>query len=82
MNLLLKLDEFFQKLMTGENLDKKSPLLEIRRIVLSKKGKNPVEMPDLIFALISVWNASRKGKSYDVGRINEAPRGTAFPKII
>lgn len=78
-----KADDFFLRLMTGENLEKNSPLLEIRRIVLNKIGsRNNVAMQDLIFALISVWNASRKGKAYDVGRINEAPRGSALPKII
>lgn len=78
-----KADDFFQRLMTGENLEKNSPLLEIRRIVLNKIGtRNNIAMTDLIFALISVWNAIRKGKSYDVGRINEAPRGAVLPKII
>ena len=78
-----KADDFFLRLMTGENLEKNSPLLEIRRIVLNKIGtRNNVAMTDLIFALISVWNASRKGKAYDVGRINEAPRGKELPKII
>jgi len=78
-----KADEFFLRLMTGENLEKNSPLLEIRRIVLNKIGtRNNIAMTDLIFALISVWNASRKGSSYDVGRINEAPRGSSLPKII
>ena len=78
-----KADDFFLRLMTGENLEKNSPLLEIRRIVLNKIGtRNNVIMTDLIYALISVWNASRKGKSYDVGRINEAPRGKELPKII
>ena len=69
--------------MTGENLEKNSPLLEIRRIVQNKTGtKNYVPITDLIFALISVWNASRKGQSYDVGRMNEAPKGKELPKII
>lgn len=78
-----KADDFFLRLMTGENLEKNSSLLEIRRIVLNKIGtRNNIAMPDLIFALISVWNASRKGKSYDVGRINQAPRGKELPKII
>lgn len=78
-----KADDFFLRLMTGENLEKNSPLLEIRRIVLNKIGsRNNVAITDLIYALISVWNASRKGKSYDVGRINEAPRGNVLPKII
>lgn len=78
-----KADDFFLRLMTGENLEKNSPLLEIRRIVLNKIGtRNNIAMVDLIFALVSVWNASRKGKSYDVGRINEAPRGGMLPKII
>jgi len=78
-----KADEFFLRLMTGENLEKNSPLLEIRRIVLNKIGtRNNVSMTDLIFTLISVWNASRKGNNYDVGRINEAPRGSVLPKII
>lgn len=78
-----KADDFFLRLMTGENLEKNSPLLEIRRIVLNKIGtRNNVAMTDLIFALISVWNASRKGKFYDVGRINESPRGGTLPKII
>ena len=78
-----KADDFFLRLMTGENLEKNSPLLEIRRIVLNKIGtRNNIAITDLIFALISVWNASRKGNSYDVGRINEAPRGSVLPKII
>jgi len=78
-----KADDFFLRLMTGENLEKNSPLLEIRRVVLNKIGsRNNISMTDLVFALISVWNANRKGKSYDVGRINEAPRGKALPKII
>jgi len=78
-----KADDFFLRLMTGENLEKNSPLLEIRRIVLNKIGtRNNIAMPDLIYALISVWNASRKGKAYDVGRINEAQPRAALPKII
>ena len=78
-----KADEFFRKLMTGEDLEKNSPLLEIRRIVLNKIGtRTNIGVTDLIFALVSVWNANRKGESYNVGRMNDSPRGKELPKIL
>jgi hypothetical protein len=72
-------DEFFDKLILGENLGKGAMLLKLRNVFLTDMiSKKKMNNTDKLAMCIKVWNATREGKTIkQLKYIN----GENFPKI-
>lgn len=69
-------DEFFRKLITGENLSKGDPVLTLRERINSKGGSGWREMTAFFF---KAWNAARRGQKLSLLRYTETE---SFPTLV
>lgn len=75
-----KCDDFFESLRTGQSLDKDSPILEFRNLMIkdSSRKDSKLKYNHVLVYLIKTWNAYRDGET-----INEFKweKKEGFPKI-
>lgn len=68
-------DEFFDKLVTGEQLVKGDPILTLRNYLFN----NTFQRNDLLRVLYYVWNVWRQGRSLSVIRV---PKDATLPELV
>ena len=74
-------DDFFTALMTGENLNKKSPVKVLRDRV-TRTALPKAHRPDweIVYLLVRAWNAFIEGR--EVGKLVIASKRLPFPLIV
>jgi hypothetical protein len=71
---------FFEKLISGEGLSAKDPILTLRdRLISNKSSTLKLPQAHLAFFIVKAWNASRSNKKLTILKISE---NESFPLVL